>query len=423
MKDTNQDWLKLDNAAKIYPATSSRKSPAQFRLSVTLKKPVNYKSLQNAWSRMIQRCPYYQVYLQRGFFWYYLQKHQEVPPIQLLEPVPRQTFDPRQKSSHLIRISIRENIIALDFSHILTDGNGGFRFLLGLIYEYLNQQGLPGLDNIPNPDEKPKESEYEDAFLKYFSKQVPHPPKLSSAYHLPGKPKRNRKYKIIEGKIPLDRLLALTKANKVTITDFLTANYIYSLKEIYLLESKITKPNSSLIRLQVPVNMRKIYPSHTMRNFSLYVSPEINLKLGNFTFAEILKRVHHTMKLQVDQKELGRQVARNVGGELNPLVRIIPLFAKNIYLGNLYSRLGEICYSGVLSNLGQISIPDAVKDHVETFSVSVVPNNVMKKSCTVLSYQNDLIINFSSAIESVDMERLFFTNLVQKQIPVSVREL
>jgi len=89
--EQNKDWLKLDNAAKIYPATSSRKSPAQFRLAVTLNSPVKLKILQQAWERMLKRCPYFQVYLRRGFFWYYLQRHQDIPPIELMELIPTPT--------------------------------------------------------------------------------------------------------------------------------------------------------------------------------------------------------------------------------------------------------------------------------------------------------------------------------------------
>ena len=43
------------------------------------------------------------------------------------------------------------------------------------------------------------------------------------------------------------------------------------------------------MRIEVPVNMRNKLPSRTMRNFSLFVLPEIDVRLGTYTFEEILK--------------------------------------------------------------------------------------------------------------------------------------
>ncbi len=425
MEQQNQDWLKLDNAAKIYPATSSKRSPAQFRFCVTLNSPVKLKILQQAWEKALNRCPYFQVYLRRGFFWYYLQRHQEIPPIELMEPIPISTFQLTHKTAHLIRISVRNSTIALDFSHIITDGNGGMRFLLALISEYLRLDGIPigKIQGIPQPDEKPTPNEFEDGHRKFFPGNLPKPETLSSAFHIPCKSYIHSKFRLISGKIPLAKIMKLSRQNQVSITEYLTALYMFSLMEIYHQESYTKKPKNSIIRLEVPVNMRKFHPSQTMRNFSLFVSPEIDLKLGEYTFVELLKRVHHSLQIQINRKELGRQVSRNVGGELNPFVRIIPLFLKDIYLNGLQSRLGEKCYSGVLSNLGSVIIPEEAKPFIKSFDIIMVPNHMIKKNCAVLSYGNDLIINFSSVVECRELERLFFTKLVENGIPVSVKEV
>jgi Alcohol acetyltransferase len=423
--DQNKDWLKLDNAAKIYPATSSRKSPAQFRLNVTLHSPIILKILKQAWERTLKRCPYFQVYLRRGFFWYYLQKHQDIPSIELMDPIPTPTFHLNHKSAHLIRISARVNTIALDFSHIITDGNGAMRFLLALVFEYLRIDGvtIDNIEGIPHPDDEPSSNEFEDSHRKFFPGNLPQPDALPKAYHIPDKPFSHKKFKLITGKLQLDKIINFSRQKQVSTTEYLTAVYMFSLMNIYKQEAKTQKLKNSIIRLEVPVNMRKFHPSETMRNFSLYVSPEIDLKLGDFTFDEILKKVHHSMQIQIDSKELGRQTSRNVGGELNPIVRIIPLFIKDIYLSDLYRRLGENCYSGVLSNLGSITIPEAAKPFMNAFDCILVPNHGMKKSCVVLSFQNELTINFSSVIESTELERLFFTKLVEDGIPVSVKEI
>ncbi|MBC8384571.1 MAG: hypothetical protein H8E57_03520 [Candidatus Cloacimonetes bacterium] len=421
----NAGWLTLDNAAKIYPATSTESSPAVFRLIAILSNPIKYSELQIALKKVILRCPYFQVFLKKGFFWYYLQRHNSIPEIQLLEPIPNLSLLNKKKISHLLQIGIRENTIAIDFSHIITDGSGAIRFLMTLIYEYLDQCGIRIERNneILDTAVEPAIDEYEDAHRKFFQDGIPKPENLSPAFHLPGKPLYHQKYSVLSGKIKITEILDLARKNNVTLTEYLSALYMFCLIQIYENEAgKGRKPGRSVIRLEVPVNMRQFFKSQTMRNFSLYVSPEIDLKLGNYNFRELLKRVHHSIQMQIDSKELGRQISRNVGAELNPIIRIFPLFLKDVYLSWIYSRLCENVYSGVLTNLGKVNIPEEMKPFIESFRVLLYPNRVMKKSCTIISYQNDLHITFCSFIENRELERLFFTKLVEAGISVSVME-
>jgi len=420
-----KDWLTLDNAAKIYPATSTRRSPPVFRLTAILHSPIKLWKLQEALERLIPRFPYFQVYLHRGFFWYYLQRHQEIPEIKPMQHVGLSDLPIRRKTAHLLEISVRENKISVDFSHVLTDGKGGFRFLTSLIAEYLRNLGnkIKPHENILIPEQVPQPDEFIDAHRFFFKSGMPKPPKLNPAFHLKDKQLYHRKFRIITGCISTEKFISLTRQKGATITEFLTALYIYSLSEVYqdYIRNNI-KPGSSIIRLEVPVDMRKIYPSVTMRNFSLYVSPEIDLKLGHYSFTDILKKVHHSLGMQLDDKELNRQISRNVSAELNPIIRIIPLFIKDLYLSRLYSRLGERIYSGVLSNLGKINLPDTMVDEIEDWGFIVHPNHVMKKSCSVISYGDRMKITISSVIKKREFERKFFKKLRTEGIPVHIEE-
>ncbi|MCF7911478.1 MAG: hypothetical protein K9M99_03040 [Candidatus Cloacimonetes bacterium] len=418
MDDHPQDWLKLDNAAKIYPATSSRKSPAQFRLSVRMKENINYNALYTAWELMLKRCPYFQVHLKKGFFWYYLQYYDQTPPIKLWHKFP-DIFETQLNTVELIRLSIRDNIISLDFSHVLTDGSGSMRFFLGLIYEYLRQSGfqIKNPDQIPYPGEEVLLSEIEDAHRKYFPGNLPNPENLSAAYYLPGKP--GEEYDFITGEMPLSDVLQLAHDNKVSLTTYLTAEYMNCLK---IMAEKYKTGKSSTIRVQVPVNMRRFFSSNTMRNFSLYVSPEIDLKLGDYDFQEILGKVDLSVKLQTDPKELSRQISRNVGGELNPIVRLVPRLFKNLYLAGLYSRLGERCYSGIISNLGKIDITSSALPHISSFEVLVLPNYKIKKACAAYSFADRLTVSFCSVVQNRELERSFFSHFASRGIDVTIRE-
>ncbi len=456
--EVQNDWLPLDNAAKIYPSTASEESPAEYRIAFTLKEPVRLLWLQNALERIMPRFSYFQVHLRRGFFWYYLQRSEVVPKVELMRNVPATIISLKERTAPLIRVSARERTVAVDFSHILTDGNGGTRFLLSLAAEYVRQSGVE-VEEHPNillPDEPPHPEEFEDAHRKSFEKGVLQPEKQPPAYHIPGRPSKNRRFRILKATIPVDKILQVAKQNQVTLTEYLAATYMYSLIRIYKREerSRVGPPREtpheqppgdtehiaqrrgaqsawprrkhkhkrSIIRLEVPVDMRRFKPSKTMRNFSLFLSPEIDMKLGEFDFKEVLKHMHHHIQLLKNDKQLGRQIARNVGSELNPFVRFMPLFVKDIVLSSVYSRFGEALHSGVLSNLGRVNAPKTLEDRLESIYFNLNPNHVMKKACGVLSFKGDLIVSFTSVIESRELEQIFFSHLTGQGIPVTIEE-
>ena len=218
-------------------------------------------------------------------------------------------------------------------------------------------------------------------------------------------------------------MLGFSRAKGVTITEYLAALYMYCLGRLYEDEAwSGSAPDHSILRLEVPVNMRSFFPSQTMRNFSLYVSPEVDMRLGPYSFEDLLSRVHHRMRMEVDRRELGRQITRNVGAELLPVIRITPLFVKDIFLAWVYRLLSDRIYSGVLSNLGRVEVPAEMAEQIESFGIVLPPSQAMKKCCSVISYGDELSVTISSVVESRELERLFFTTIAAQGIPVTVLE-
>jgi hypothetical protein len=84
--------------------------------------------------------------------------------------------------------------------------------------------------------------------------------------------------------------------------------------------------------------------------------------------------------------------------------------------------MGERPYSGVLTNLGRIAVPEEIIPHVEGFGVMLGPNPRMKTNCAILSFGDDLSINFGSVIESRELERLFFKHMIRAGVRVIVAE-
>jgi len=425
--DIHDDWLPLDNAAKIYPSTASIKSPAEFRMAATLSGPVRLLYLQSALENTLPRFPYFQVYLRRGFFWYYLQRNNKIPRIELMQNVPVGIISVKERTAAMLRVSARGSDIAVDFSHILTDGNGGLRFFLTLLAEYVRLSGVEvsAHSNIFDLNQQPSPEEFEDAHrTQFLSGKTVDPGKMPPAYHVPGRVFLSKRYRLLNGRAPVAKVLQLTKQMGVSLTEYLTAVYICALIRIRKEEMEHGKRRRrSIIRMEIPVDMRRYYQTASMRNFSLFLSPEIDMKLGEYTFEEVLRQTHHSMQLLKSRKELQRQITRNVGAEFKPFVRYTPLLIKDIVLSSVYARLGEQLHSGVISNLGRVDVPDEMLPFIDSLYFMLNPNHVMKKCCAVLSFREELSITFGSVIESRSLERYFFEQLIRNEIPVSVKEL
>lgn len=129
MKDNLPNWIKLDNAATIYPSTMSRKYAAMFRVSVTLKDKVDKDILQCALNNIIDRFPIFKFKLKKGLFWCYLKKIEETPIIEQDYNNPMLRIKFKNHRNYLFRVRYHENRIAIEFFHALTDGTGAIIFL------------------------------------------------------------------------------------------------------------------------------------------------------------------------------------------------------------------------------------------------------------------------------------------------------
>lgn len=157
-----------------------------------------------------------------------------------------------------------------------------------------------------------------------------------------------------------------------------------------------------------------------MRNFSLFVTPEIDLSLGNYTFEEIAKTVHHMMQLETDKKLINKMIARNVGAERNVLLKNTPLFVKSLILLFTYSIAGTSRYSGVITNLGKVSFGDADKLVDYFVFIPPPPNKTLKVNCGVLGFGNNLLMSFGNITRSKELEREFLRFLVAHEINVRI---
>jgi NRPS condensation-like uncharacterized protein len=414
---------KLDNAATIYSLVSTNKSPSLFRLSCTLKKRINLRDLQKALNRIIVRFPYFDVNLKKGLFWAYWEKNPHDPKIVAEQKYPCQKLPIYNRGVFPFRVKAFFNRIAIEFHHSVTDGTGGIIFLKALVAEYLQLRGLKTDDygDIFRPDETPHPDEFEYAYKRNYRKELPFPKNKRKAFKPPLTREKRKKYHVVTGILSVKELLKVSREKKVTITELLTSIYLESLQEILInLPPNKRKNHMKPIRVAVPVNLRNLFPSKTMRNFSFMVSPELNPKLGIYSFDEILHLVHHSIRQEVATKQISQFISRNVKGELFPLLRILPLFVKRLFGGLIYENLGEGLYSGKLSNLGKVTMPEAFANEIENFEFLLSPSSSINSGCAVISWGDKLNISFGRTVKEAEIEKYFFRKLVSLGIHVKI---
>jgi NRPS condensation-like uncharacterized protein len=413
-------WMRLDNAAKIYPAVQNEELTAVFRLSCVLKERIKIKPLLEAVAKVENRFPYYKVKPRKGFFWYYLEFHNEPIPLRPDMEVPCRAFE---RDDLIFRILIKDNRLSVEFSHILTDGGGAFEFLKTLLLAYIESCCISIKKEIPSLKtfEAPAAEEFEDGFSKYFQGHIPLPKKKPKSFHLPFKLNDQPRFNVMVAKIRLQDVSKKSKAYHVTITEYLVAVYLAALQTIYNGLSNFQKRTQrKIFRIQVPVNLRRIYLSKTMRNFSLFVTPEIDLSLGAYTFEEIVKTVHHLMQLETDKKLINKMIARNVGAERNIWLKNTPLFIKSLILAVTYSIAGTSRYSGVITNLGKVTFGEV--DRLIDYFVFIPPppNKTLRVNCGILGFEDSLVLSFGNITRSKELEREFLRFLVKQEISVKI---
>lgn len=413
-------WHKLDSVGKLYASIRSQRVTTVFRISVTLAQKVAPQTLQKALENMMPRFPYYQVYLKRGLFWYYFEHTKDVPQIEEEKNYPCMDFNVKKKKMFPFRILYFSRKISFECAHSLTDGTGGLTFLISLVAEYLRLQGLlsPQVKApfILDKEEEPKEEEFEVGFSKYYNPTISRIFGIERAYQLPFKLSENGVYHVYTGVLDAEALYQKAKAQGISVTEFLCGVYLKSLCEFAKQHKKKLRP----IVLNVPINLRRIFPSKTMRNFFLSVTPSIDPRIGEYTMAEIWHHVHHYMQFYVNEKHLLKQMSKNMKSEKNLFLRMIPLVIKNVMMPKIYDVWAESKYTSSLSNLGVISLPMALEAQIERFEIISPPSKGNKIKAVALSYKQKTYICFGNLTEETSIEQIFFTNLVKMNLHVKV---
>ena len=414
-------WMRLDNAAKIYPAAKRRNWNNFFRISATLTEPIDTGVLASALDVTARRFPSIAVRLRRGVFWYYLEEIPKTPSIQPEKSCPLAHAPFHEVRQCAFRVLVYKNRVAVEFFHALTDGTGALVFVKTLLAEYLSEKyglSVPAEKGVLGRLEEPAPEELEDSFARYAG-DVTASRAESTAYHLSGTPERDGYKNLVTMMIPAEKLRACAKEHGVSVTELLCAAMMQAIGELQA-EKVPNVRHRKPVKVLIPVNLRNLFPSRSLRNFASYITPEIDPRMGDCSFSELCSLVHHKMGLENNRRTMRAKFAANVASERSPILRVMPLFIKNIAMKAVFDAVGECKSCLCLSNLGRVELPEVMVPYVQRMDFIIGVQARAPHDRGVVTWGDTVYINCIRSIQEPELEYRFYRVLHRLGLPVKV---
>lgn len=396
-------WRRLDNAAKIFPATSSRRDTRVFRFYCELKEDVEEKILSQALDMTLEVYPIFLSVMRKGLFWFYLEKSD-------IRPVVREEKDPpclnlyiRDRRSLLFQVNYYKKRINFEVYHALTDGTGASMFLKELVKNYLYlKHAREGLANTAlTPEDTTVQDMETDSFSKYYTRYKNIKTNLfkKKPCRITGSRVSYGSLNVTEGTVSCQAVRQKAKEFGVSVTAFLSAVFMCSIHE----EVRKSQRHKEII-LMVPVNLRQFFSSNSLLNFFGWMDPNYVFKEEAYDFKEVVETVNHYFKQELTTENVGRHMSTFMKLERNPLLRIAPLEIKTPVM-QFSNFIAQNDVTAILSNLGVVRMPQEYEQYIQRFGVFISTSKVQLSVC---SFQNELVLSFASAFQEKNIERNFF---------------
>ncbi|MCI9322019.1 MAG: alcohol acetyltransferase [Lachnospiraceae bacterium] len=416
-----EDWYRLDLSAIVYPTLQRRDFSSVYRLSVVLKEEIDPAVLQQAVDQVMPRFPTYKAAIRKGVFWRYLEPNNRPGPfVQPDVKNPCQPMHFKGNNRYLVRFYYYGGRIALEAHHSLGDGTGGMCLLMTVTAQYLRlkyqarirpEGFVLDVEGVPDPEE------LEDAYMRYANARVCPPRPGEKTYRVRGTMEPFYTLNIVDGIMSVSQVIQVAKRYNATVTEYLNAVLIYALLQKQGQEKgRRQRP----VKIAMPVNLRRFFPSRTLRNFITMIYPGVDPRLGEYTFPEIVEQVHHYMRYYLNEKLLRGDITTNAATQRNPLIRVVPLFIKDFVVRQFYTKVQDKNSSAGLTNMGALQVPASMKPYIERFDIYMGQPFSSRTNCAIISYGDVLTVNFASSIIEADVERYFFRRLVQDGIHVKI---
>jgi len=118
---------------------------------------------------------------------------------------------------------------------------------------------------------------------------------------------------------------------------------------------------------------------------------------------------------------MSTRIAANVGNERMLLVKVLPLFIKNLVMKAIYMTVGEKYSCLSLSNLGNVKLPEVMAPYVQRMDFILGPQASAPHNCGVISWDGKLQINMIRNIREPELEACFCHVLREMDLHITVQ--
>jgi len=395
-----KERIKLDHLGQFYSAINCKKNPGTFSLTAYLNETIIPDTLQQAVNDIMQRLPFLNVCVRRGFFWYYNEVLECKPKVIPANTVSNLCGYFENGNNHLIRVLYGEKYFSVEVLHSVCDGRSLSKIVIALLVRYFELLGDKiNKDGIIDCTEKIESEEIEDAYLRYANSGIKpkHKKEKDKEVYIPKH--HSDTVKIIVQRFSINEVKSKAKAYGITITEYILANIFYEFAE-QRVKDNCDKP----ITANIPIDCRGFFPTKCLRNFvshKVITMPEVN------DFAEMAK------KLKDQFAEITPDLVQYYISEMESHIRFgqfIPLVIKNWFIKRVGKSEGAGNSTG-FSNLGLIKLPDEIKSRIDMFSFTLgaEPNMPFQFACVavgdVLTLTSTVSAKDTSIIEKINTLR------------------
>lgn len=409
-------WEKLDNTANLFPVIANETMTNVYRIAVILSENIEPECLQEALEQVLPWFNTMNVRMRTGMFWYYFETNVKGKPVvREEEDFPCRYIEQHRNKSYLFRVTYYKNRINLEVFHALADGMGAVNFLRELTYQYLRicYPQLSGEMGDRLCDDTSLDTE--DSYLKNYKKAGKKTYKSVPAVHMKGERLVRGELGIIHGYMSVRQLKEKAKELGMSINEYLSGIFVYSIYKGYLHGNVSKKP----IVLCVPVNLRPFFGSMTTRNFFAMASASFLPEKEKYERQEVMKLVQAELKRQITQENLEKMIAYNVSNQKNYALRLVPLFLKKPAIKLVYLMSAKATTT-TITNMGRMIVDEAYRPYIKRFQIILSPSTGQNTKATVCSYGDELTFTFSSLLKDTSVQKVFFRSLAEDGIDVEI---
>ena len=348
-------WMKIDTASIMFTCLSSKKWGRTFRASANITGgDVNPDLLKKAVKDLMPRFPSIYSCLRKGFFWNYQQCVAALPEIREEHCKTLLPITYRNDGRPDFRVLYYKNRIAVETAHHISDGQGMGEYFTALLERYIEL-----CDNPESEYAFDKVESTENAFAKYYVKGGEKADGSTiTAYQLEGEIEPGF-IQLIFLYTPVEQLLEKAKEKSMTITEYMAAALI--LGTIRRAEKPINLP----ISIAIPVNLRRFFPTDSVRNFTIQTDIVFKPKGRNdYTFDEICESIKGQLKKKLDKNEMQKALNRYGSLTTNPVLRVVPNFIKQPVMRKMQHK-SHAANTTILTNTGESATNERLKGRVE----------------------------------------------------------